>query len=152
MAEGRTAFMGTIPEAIQHWKFLGDPVPEKSNPADHYVSSLAILSGKKYDESKKRVTKICDSFLETPVGKAVFTMTKSDDTEPSNGALDHIWQNNDKLKEKTYQQYKATWLQQFVGLFKRSLLGDMRHPIVLQVRVFQTIVSFYVLILLQYFV
>ena len=147
MAEGRTAFVGTIPEAVQHWKFLGDPVPEKSNPADHYVSSLAILSGKKYDESKKKVTKMCDSFLETAVGKAVFETTKSDDKNSSNESLDHIWQNNDKLKKKTYQQYKATWLQQFVGLFKRSLLGNMRDPVVLQVRIFQTIVGSYLSLL-----
>ncbi|KAE9548295.1 hypothetical protein FO519_008493 [Halicephalobus sp. NKZ332] len=140
MAEGRTAFIGTIPEAIQHWKFLGDPVPEKSNPADHYVTSLAILGGKKYEESKKKVTKMCDTFLETPVGKTVFSSTKSDDKDTPDESLDLIWKDNDKLKEKTYQRYKATWFQQFAGLFKRSLLGNMRDPVVLQVRIFQTIV------------
>uniref|UniRef100_A0AC34QYN6 ABC transporter domain-containing protein n=1 Tax=Panagrolaimus sp. JU765 TaxID=591449 RepID=A0AC34QYN6_9BILA len=138
LADGRTAFHGSIPEAVQLWKSLGDPVPEKSNPADHFVNTLSILTGKKYEESQRRVMKICDSYLESPVGQRVFQLTKSE--SGSTSSLESIWQNNDKLKEKTYQRYKATWCQQFFGLFKRSLLGNMRDPVVLHVRVFQTVV------------
>ncbi|VDL80233.1 unnamed protein product [Nippostrongylus brasiliensis] len=42
MADGRVAFSGTQSDALQFWSDIGHALPPNFNPADHYVSSLAV--------------------------------------------------------------------------------------------------------------
>uniref|UniRef100_A0A914P6S2 AAA+ ATPase domain-containing protein n=1 Tax=Panagrolaimus davidi TaxID=227884 RepID=A0A914P6S2_9BILA len=140
MGEGRTAFLGTIAEAREFWKSLKDPVPEKSNPADHFISSLAIKGGEEA-ESHERATHICNSFIKSSLGQELNQTALGEESSSSSStaiSMESIWEGNAKLKGKTFQRYKATWFQQFFGLLKRSFLGNLRNPVVLHVRIFQT--------------
>uniref|UniRef100_A0AC35G7Z4 ABC transporter domain-containing protein n=1 Tax=Panagrolaimus sp. PS1159 TaxID=55785 RepID=A0AC35G7Z4_9BILA len=154
MGEGRTAFLGTIAEAREFWKSLKDPVPEKSNPADHFISSLAIKAGEEA-ESDEKATHICNSFIKSSLGQELNqTALGEESSSPSSSStalsMESIWEGNAKLKGKTFQRYKATWFQQFFGLLKRSFLGNLRNPVVLHVRIFQTFVIAIILAMIYF--
>uniref|UniRef100_A0AC34F7T3 ABC transporter domain-containing protein n=1 Tax=Panagrolaimus sp. ES5 TaxID=591445 RepID=A0AC34F7T3_9BILA len=114
MGEGRTAFLGTIDEARKFWKSLEDPVPEKSNPADYYISSLAIKVGEE-KQSHEHVVNICNSFVRSPIGQELNQIVlgeessgTSSSSSPSIDSSESIWEGNSDLKGKTFQRYKAT--------------------------------------------
>ena len=85
LADGKLAFLGTTPEAITFFEEQGFPLPENFNPADHFISTLAIEPGQLRRaknrinvnlsalnfEIKRKFQKICDSFLKSDLGREV---------------------------------------------------------------------------------
>lgn len=163
LADGKLAFLGTIPEAINFFDGLGFPLPENFNPADHFISTLAIEPGK-LRKSKALINNICQAFVESDLGKELMESARGGSGTPSieGSGSDAISiasseltseQNSDKIPfynrgsmsynktygNKTMQRFKSTWFQQFVALTKRSFNVTLREPMLLKVRLFQTV-------------
>uniref|UniRef100_A0AC35TZN8 ABC transporter domain-containing protein n=1 Tax=Rhabditophanes sp. KR3021 TaxID=114890 RepID=A0AC35TZN8_9BILA len=140
MAEGRVAYFGTIPKAIEYWSRLGKAIPKNFNPADHIINTLAI---KKKIEIKcqKEVKQICDNFDACEAGKELYdaAVGMRRGAHPSFLTFDDLVESDPKLRNKTAHQYKATYCQQLRFLIHRGLLVTIREPMLLKVRLFQSI-------------
>ena len=64
LAEGRQAFIGTLPEAYDYFNSQGYRVPYNYNPADFYIKNLAIVPASR-EVCLRRVNEICDGFEKT---------------------------------------------------------------------------------------
>ena len=131
MAEGRVAFLGTPNEAATFFTQMNAPCPTNYNPADFYVQFLAIVPGQE-DESRETIRKICDAFAvsetSNEVAKAVNELRQEENSlEPANG--------------NGFEGYRATWCTQFRAILWRSWLTVLKEPLLVKVRLMQTVVS-----------
>ncbi|KAF8422453.1 P-loop containing nucleoside triphosphate hydrolase protein [Tirmania nivea] len=62
LAQGRVAFHGTIPGAIEHFTRLGYPVPQGANAADHFISLLTEQASDSSEEGKNKVKAFLDAW------------------------------------------------------------------------------------------
>jgi NADH:ubiquinone oxidoreductase subunit K len=135
MAEGRTAFLGPVGDALSFFSAQGLPCPPNYNPADYYIHTLATIPGQEV-ESKKKSREICDAYVVSTAGQQILEIVKANRsfnlTESQEFQLDDV-----KVKRSPY---KASWFAQFRAVFWRSLLSVLREPAVLRVKAFQTIV------------
>ena len=76
LAEGRLAFLGTLPKAIEFFKTQNLNVPYNYNPADFYIKNLAIASSDR-EACLERVTSICDGFERSELKKKVISDIES---------------------------------------------------------------------------
>uniref|UniRef100_A0A914DQT4 ABC transporter domain-containing protein n=1 Tax=Acrobeloides nanus TaxID=290746 RepID=A0A914DQT4_9BILA len=137
MAEGRVAFLGDISQATEMWNKWGEPVPEQFNPADHFISSLAMQIGKE-KKSLVRINKYCDEFAQSELGKSYMNEAGNGFRRGSFSSSLSSGSEEMLAKAKNSQRYKATWFQQYTALTKRSLISILREPMLLKVRIFQT--------------
>jgi hypothetical protein len=56
-----------------------------------------------------------------------------------------------KAAEKRRSPYKASWWQQFKAVFWRSFISVLKEPMIMQVRIIQTIVSWVLIARGQFF-
>lgn len=132
MAEGRVAFLGTPAEAADFFTQMNAPCPMNYNPADFYVQLLAIVPGKE-DESRDTIRKICDSFAVSPISTEVLRkidVLKNSTHEP----LASVNGNGKK-------QYRASAWTQFRAILWRSWLTVLKEPLLVKVRLIQTVVG-----------
>lgn len=132
IAEGRSAFLGSPSQATQFFEQLGVPCPVNYNPADYFVQLLAIAPNKE-QECRTTIKKICDSY-------AVSTLA-----EEVNALASNIGSNEDLVLFKTTHSgdYRATWWVQFYAVLWRSWLSVLKEPMLVKVRLLQTMVSVY---------
>ena len=112
---GRTAFLGEVSEANKFLESCGFPCPPVYNPADHWVETLA-------DPSQGQL--ICQQFAGSVEARQL-TMDEEEEEKI--------------MADKRRSPYKASWCKQFRTLQWRSFLVVMKTPLLLQVRIFQTI-------------
>ncbi|KAH7709720.1 Protein WHT-7 a [Aphelenchoides avenae] len=147
LVEGLVAFLGSTEQATEMWSRMGSPLPENFNPGDHFISTLAIEGGKER-KSFARIQRICDTFLSTEYGKQFLeeSLGSSAGTRRSSATSDSseseflVRPQKARRTEEQVEKFKSTWCQQFAALTKRSFLVTMREPMVLRVRLFQTII------------
>ncbi|KAJ8314371.1 hypothetical protein KUTeg_008932, partial [Tegillarca granosa] len=133
LAEGRTAYMGPVEDSLAYFSRLGYNCPLNYNPADFYITTLAIIPGRE-EECHQRVEKICDAFDNSPMAA---TMVR--DMEESNKSS-HV--SSSILFEEAFKdssRYSASVFQQFTCLLWRSWINILRDPMVFRVRVGQTL-------------
>ncbi|KAJ1367195.1 ABC-2 type transporter [Parelaphostrongylus tenuis] len=131
MAEGRVAFCGNQSEASQFWSELGNPLPENFNPADHYISSLAVQDEQLH--MKKSVAEICDAFDKSPIGEGVrYDAKPGSDGSTYDSTLD--------TKSTKSHRHIAGWCAQFRSLYWRSTMTVLREPTLLKVQLIQSVV------------
>nr|XP_053629074.1 protein white-like [Cherax quadricarinatus] len=70
MGEGRVAFLGSTSDALQFFSGLGRSCPKNYNPADFFISELAIEAGNEA-ECRTRVDSTCNAFLSSTSGQQV---------------------------------------------------------------------------------
>lgn len=70
LAQGRVAFHGVPHEAVLFFSTCGHMLPDHTNPADHYIDTLAIWPDK-VDECKERCKAICDNFEKSDLKKRI---------------------------------------------------------------------------------
>ena len=126
MSEGRVAFLGTINEANNFFTALGTPCPENFNPADFFVQSLAIAPGKEV-ECRVAVNNVSDAFALTEIAETIM----KDATVKEDDIICKVSQSNKR----------AGWWTQFYVILWRSWVSVLKEPILVKVRLFQTIVS-----------
>ncbi len=136
MAEGRTAFLGPVNQTLSFFSSQGLPCPPNYNPADFYIHTLAIVPGQE-TETRKRSKAICDSYDASDYGHQVMEQVKLNRSK--DGQINSSSNNADSSMKKS--PYKANWFAQFRAVLWRSVLSVIREPNVLQVKLFQTVVS-----------
>uniref|UniRef100_A0A0P6HCD3 Protein white n=1 Tax=Daphnia magna TaxID=35525 RepID=A0A0P6HCD3_9CRUS len=134
MAEGRTAFLGPVSEALSFFSSQGLPCPPNYNPADYYIHTLATVPGQEI-ESRKKSKEICDAYESSQAGQQILEIVKANRSfklsESQEFPLDEV--------NVRKSPYKASWFAQFRAVFWRSLISVLREPAVLRVKAFQTI-------------
>lgn len=133
MAEGRVAFIGAPAAANQFFAQMNAPCPNNYNPADFYVELLAIVPGSE-DESRLKIRKICDAFAVSDVS------TKLNETinEIQRGSDDYFF---GAANGNGIQRYRASWFTQFRAILWRSWSTVLKEPLLVRVRLMQTVVS-----------
>lgn len=145
MAEGRVAFLGTPAEAEAFFgRVLDAPCPSNYNPADFYVQLLAIVPGREV-ESAATVRRVCDAYAASEVGKAVRRQVARN--ERRNGEAARSFAEDDdeddgRVEERRRRRRgcRASWWTQFRVILWRSWLSVLKEPMLVRVRLIQTVV------------
>ncbi|KAK3882731.1 hypothetical protein Pcinc_012936 [Petrolisthes cinctipes] len=135
MAEGRVAFLGEVDAAYQFFDRIGLPCPPNYNPADFFISTLAVQPGKE-DGCRKAITMICDEYEKSEEGisvlKAVAENSKEVEGQEGYNSLADV--------EVRKSPYKASWWTQFRNVLWRSWLEVVREPMLIKVRFLQVLI------------
>ncbi|XP_053383188.1 protein white-like [Mercenaria mercenaria] len=132
MAEGRIAFLGSLQDALDFYKSVGHPCPQNYNPCDFYIMSMAVVPGRE-TECKQRIERICDQFKETSYARTIIEENRN--LVDINSATNLITGLNGNG-----ERYECPWYKQFVPVFTRSWRTTIREPVIVRIRLLQTIV------------
>lgn len=135
MAEGRVAFLGTPDEASDFFTSLQAPCPTNYNPADFFVEKLAIVPGRE-DESRETVRKICDAFAVSEFSNKVTDEIRKIELESKS------FNGNGNGNGNGVSNYRASWWMQFRAILWRSWLTVLKEPLLVRVRLIQTVVLY----------
>ncbi|XP_014230795.1 protein white [Trichogramma pretiosum] len=132
IAEGRVAFMGTSDEACNFFRSLGAACPSNYNPADYFIQLLAVVPSKEA-ACRHAINTVCDKFAESDVGLKILHQLKT-----ISNVEDAAY---DSKNENLYNAmtYKASWFEQFRAVLWRSWISIVKEPILIKVRLLQTI-------------
>uniref|UniRef100_A0A915BTL1 ABC transporter domain-containing protein n=1 Tax=Parascaris univalens TaxID=6257 RepID=A0A915BTL1_PARUN len=142
MTHGRVAFNGRPSEAIEMWNRIGYPLPRNYNPADHFMKTLGVGYDKDGRKSFDLINQICDCYENSDGGRKVLEEAKRDlisTTEPQD-QIDFHHQCR-KFQKHIQFRLKSSWSTQLRILIWRSFLTTIRDPVLLRVRLFQTIIT-----------
>jgi len=126
MAEGRTAYLGDVKMANSFFESCDLPCPINYNPADHYVQMLAVVPGEE-EQSRKRIEGVCEQFNSSPQGQELRELSSIVPDKSDSGS-------------NRASPYKASWGAQFSALMWRSWLSVIKEPLIVRVRILQSIV------------
>ncbi|KAK2584256.1 hypothetical protein KPH14_006667 [Odynerus spinipes] len=132
MAEGRVAFMGTATQACEFFKNLGAACPSNYNPADYFIQVLAVVPGREAS-CRHAINTVCDTFQKSEYGMKIAL-----EAETVNGEFEDSLKET-KFSNNTRSPYKASWCEQFRAVLWRSWLSVIKEPILIKVRLLQTI-------------
>ncbi|KAK8377184.1 hypothetical protein O3P69_013671 [Scylla paramamosain] len=130
LAEGRVAFMGTVQEAHLFFTRLEHPCPLNYNPGDHFIYTLAIRGGME-EECRQFVSHACDSFRD---GEGMEMRRYIDQAMKPPERGDGLAKIN-----LPKSPYRASWFNQFAAMTRRATLEQMRAPILLTVKLSQSL-------------
>ena len=136
MAEGRTAFMGNASDALSFFSSRGFSCPTNYNPADFFISTLAIVPGQEA-VANSRHQLICDAYERSQFRHQIDNAIKQE--HYSNGKYDS-W-NTKKNQMNSDNHHNIGWISQFRVVLWRSWLNVVRDPELLAAKVVFTIVS-----------
>ncbi|MPC97049.1 Protein white [Portunus trituberculatus] len=111
---------------------LEHPCPLNYNPGDHFIYTLAIRGGME-EECRQFVSHACDSFRD---GEGMEMRRYIDQAmQPPQG--------EDGLAKIRLPKspYRASWFNQFAAMTRRATLEQIRAPILLTVKLSQSLVS-----------
>ncbi|KAM0733916.1 Protein white [Formica fusca] len=131
MAEGRVAFMGTAVQACSFFKTLGAACPSNYNPADYFVQMLAVVPGREL-ACRHAIKTTCDTFQSSEYGRKIVT-----EAETVHGEFESFLKYHSKDAGRS--PYKASWCEQFHAVLWRSWLSVIKEPLLIKVRLLQTI-------------
>ncbi|XP_050686279.1 protein white-like [Eriocheir sinensis] len=134
MGEGRLAYLGNTQGAMSFFKELGHVCPKTYNPADFFITTLAV-EPEREEESHAFVHSTCDTFAVSSEGLAMARAVEENMQGTANGN-DGSWY---QMSKKSVSPYKVGWWQQFRAVLKRSVLANTREPIVLKTKVLEMI-------------
>ncbi|XP_014478933.1 PREDICTED: ABC transporter G family member 3-like [Dinoponera quadriceps] len=132
MAEGRVAFMGTAAQACSFFKTLGAACPSNYNPADYFVQTLAVVPGREL-VCRHAIKMTCDNFQRSEYGVKIASKA-----EAVHGEFEDSLRRL-KQSHSSGSPYKATWCEQFRAVLWRSWLSVIKEPILIKVRLLQTV-------------
>lgn len=133
MANGRVAFLGTPSEANDFFASLQAPCPTNYNPADFFVERLAVVPGKE-DESRETIRKICDAFAVSEY------QTKINDEISKLQSNSIAFKSMNGNNGNGVESYRVSWWAQFRAILWRSWLTVLKEPLLVRVRLLQTVV------------
>lgn len=131
LAEGRTAYLGSIDRAAEFFASQGLPCPTNFNPADFYIYKLATVPEREH-ESRTRIEEICDAYEASEDGSRVRALIHS-----RTGA-DHVAA-EDLPTKRGLSPYKASWWTQFSAVLWRSWISIVKDPRVVVVKGFSAV-------------
>ncbi|EPB76962.1 ABC transporter, ATP-binding protein [Ancylostoma ceylanicum] len=135
MACGRIIYLGPTEDAHPLFESCGYPCPEYYNPADHLIRTLAIINGER-STCLQTISRIRQGFLQTPNGKRVLEISEKQIADKRYS--DESYSNKN---DQTFfnMKHPASFLGQLSALTWRSWLTIVRDPMVLKIRLIQTI-------------
>ncbi|EZA53360.1 Protein white [Ooceraea biroi] len=133
MAEGRIAFMGSTEQACSFFKTLGAACPTNYNPADYFVQMLAVVPGREL-ACKQAINTTCDTFQRSEYGMRIAL-----EAETVHGEFEDSLKRLKHSENPCRSPYKANWYEQFRAVLWRSWLSVIKEPILIKVRLLQTI-------------
>ncbi|CAH0395501.1 unnamed protein product [Bemisia tabaci] len=137
MAEGRVAFLGSPDDAFNFFKGLGASCPSNYNPADYYIQLLAIVPTQE-EACRDHVDMVCDSFERSEQGIKLTAVTElSGDLQAK--AMLSSWGETWQGGVANRSPYKASWWAQFEAVLWRSWLSIKKEPVLIKVRLLQTL-------------
>lgn len=119
---------------------LGAACPSNYNPADYFVQMLAVVPGREMS-CRHAINTVCNAFQKSNHGVKIAL-----EAEATNGEFEDTLR--DSKDPKNRSPYKATWCEQFRAVLWRSWLSVIKEPILIKIRLLQTIVGHVVLLLL----
>ncbi|XP_024945590.1 protein SNQ2-like [Cephus cinctus] len=133
MAEGRVAFMGNAEQACEFFKTLGAACPRNYNPADYFVQILAVVPGREAS-CRHSINSVCDTFQRSEQGIKIAL-----EAEAVHGDFEDSLRDSTTTKSRSGSPYKASWCEQFRAVLWRSWLSVIKEPILVKVRLLQTV-------------
>uniref|UniRef100_A0ABD2VRJ8 ABC membrane transporter n=1 Tax=Trichogramma kaykai TaxID=54128 RepID=A0ABD2VRJ8_9HYME len=111
---------------------LGAACPSNYNPADYFIQLLAVVPSKEA-ACRHAINTVCDKFAESDVGLKILHQLKT-----ISNVEDAAY---DSKNENLYNAmtYKASWFEQFRAVLWRSWISIVKEPILIKVRLLQTI-------------
>lgn len=112
---------------------LGAACPSNYNPADYLVQMLAVVPGQEMS-CRHAINTVCDAFQKSDHGIKIAL-----EAETINGEFE------ESIRESKYPEdrspYKASWCEQFRAVLWRCWLSVIKEPILVKVRLLQTVVG-----------
>lgn len=117
-------------------KSLGAGCPSNYNPADYFIQMLAIVPGHEVS-CRQSINTICDNFQKSDLGTKIAV-----EAETTQGEYEDLmdWKIG---SSKGSSPYKASWCEQFRAVLWRSWLSVIKEPILIKVRLLQTVVCYF---------
>lgn len=112
---------------------LGAACPNNYNPADYFVQMLAVVPGSEL-ACRHAIKTTCDTFRNSECGRKIIT-----EAETIHGEFESSFKYS---KDPGRSPYKASWCEQFRAVLWRSWLAVIKEPILIKVRLLQTVVRF----------
>uniref|UniRef100_A0ABD2VRE1 ABC membrane transporter n=1 Tax=Trichogramma kaykai TaxID=54128 RepID=A0ABD2VRE1_9HYME len=111
---------------------MGAACPSNYNPADYFIQLLAVVPSKEA-ACRHAINTVCDKFAESDVGLKILHQLKT-----ISNVEDAAY---DSKNENLYNAmtYKASWFEQFRAVLWRSWISIVKEPILIKVRLLQTI-------------
>lgn len=113
---------------------LGAACPNNYNPADYFVQILAVVPGREL-ACRHAIQTTCDTFRNSEYGRKIVT-----EAETVHGEFESSLKYY--AKDSGRSPYKASWCEQFRAVLWRSWLSVIKEPILIKVRLLQTVVRF----------
>nr|QEO19116.1 white [Limnogonus franciscanus] len=135
MAEGRVAFLGTPNQANQFFAQMGAACPSTYNPADFFIQLLAVVPTRE-ETCRNTIDMVCDSFQHSEIGVNLAAQAHISYQEKGLLGWGEPW-GTKSLHVKS--PYKASWWAQFRAVLWRSWLSVKKEPVLIKVRVLQTL-------------
>lgn len=132
LSEGRIAFQGTPDEADIFFSSIKAPCPHNYNPADYYIELLAIVPGEE-ESCRQAVNMICSAYNKSEFGEKI-KVTTANIMSKMELSYNDFW-----TVEPAGCVYKNSWWTQFRAVFWRSWITIMKEPLLIKVRLLQTI-------------
>ncbi|KAK7601642.1 hypothetical protein V9T40_009083 [Parthenolecanium corni] len=136
MAEGRAAFLGSPFEANNFFSKLGSPCPSTHNPADYYIQLLAVIPSQE-EECRNKIQSICDSYENSEYAQRLHKELSRQRESKLKSIYSNGWMDSNAVAKKS--PYKASWWAQFRAVMWRSWLSMKKEPLLIKVRLLQTI-------------
>ncbi|XP_075237816.1 uncharacterized protein LOC142334036 [Lycorma delicatula] len=135
MAEGRVAFLGSLQQAVDFFRILGAPCPSHYNPADFFIQLLAVVPNSE-ESCKSMIELVCDTFASSEIGTKLAI-----EAEANSCKSDYYgsWSTDGYSYPRALSPYKASWYAQFKAVFWRSWISVWKEPVLIKVRMLQTI-------------
>ncbi|XP_014673305.1 PREDICTED: protein white-like [Priapulus caudatus] len=127
LAEGRTVFLGAREDALPFFSRLSRHCPEDYNPADYYIQQLAVVPGKE-SASREFIREAADVFDNSDCASEVRrAIAECGSHKQAIIKFENAMSSNPR--------YKVSWWQQLWILLQRTMLGQVRVPILIGVRI-----------------
>ncbi|KAJ4431107.1 hypothetical protein ANN_19702, partial [Periplaneta americana] len=144
MAEGRVAFLGSTEDACKFFRDLGAACPSNYNPADFFIQMLAIVPTRE-ESCRQTIEMVCDSFQASEAGQRIAEEgeTQKEMRDAADARSRRLFRGSEDqwmVLDKGRSPYKASWWAQLRAVLWRSWISIIKEPIVIKVRVLQTLI------------
>uniref|UniRef100_A0AC35G1S5 Uncharacterized protein n=1 Tax=Panagrolaimus sp. PS1159 TaxID=55785 RepID=A0AC35G1S5_9BILA len=133
MALGQIVFLGPSKKATGIFKQAGYGINGRENPAEFCIEKLALHEGETDDDRKERVDKIKKSYDNSRMASLYI--------ERIYGSVSERRKEMGNKDVRVSRKYAANWFKQVLWLFVRSFRATLRDPLLLKVRLAQTILT-----------
>ena len=112
---------------------MGADCPSNYNPADYFIQMLAVVPGREAS-CRHSINTVCDTFQQSDLGTKIAL-----EAEAIQGEYEELidWKMG---SSRISSPYKASWCEQFRAVLWRSWLSVIKEPILIKVRLLQTVV------------